>query len=287
MRSRRLLDVLVGIYVSVIVATASALVRWEAVTPTFSAGRAVAVGLTIAAVVALIAGTIGDLAERVTSRSAMAVIGGLALVYLPYLLLVVDPGSTQALIAGIGVLVVIPGFAIRSVANRIVSRQRRETATEIVVVTEHGGKGTRRWLRLREPVFQVCFLVLVVGSMALIGPFAVIERPILLASVMALFVLNDLLDSISGSGSDITVTTNGLHVDQCFKQAFTQWDECDGYRLTDGSVEIVRSRQFFSTQEFDREAISDEAALVDGVATYLPRLNEAGERMDEPIESYC
>jgi len=287
MTSRRLLDVLVGVYVSIIVVTASALVRWEAVAPAFSAGRAVAVGLATAAVVALIARSVSDLGENVTSWSAMAVTGGLPLVYLPYLLLVVEPGATQALIAGIGVLAVIPGFAIRSVANRIVSRQRRETATEIAVVTEHGGKGTRRWLRLREPIFQVCFLVLVVGSVALIGPFAVIERPILLASVMALFVLNDLLDSLTGSGSDITVTTNGLHVDQCFKQSFTQWDECDGYRLTDESVEIVRSRRFFSTQDFDREAISDQTALVDGISTYLPRLNEAGERMDETIESYC
>lgn len=287
MTSRRVLDVLVGIYVSTIMVTASVLVQWKTVAPTFSAGRAITVGLGIAAVVALIARTISDFAERVTSYSFVAALLGFFIIYMVYLILVPKPGSTQAFTAGIGVLAVVTGFVVRTVANRIVSRQLRETATEIVVVTEYGGKGTRRWLRFREPLFAVCVLLLVVGSMALIGPFAVIERPTLLASMMALFILNDLLDSLPKTGSDITVTTNGLHVDQCFKQSFTQWDECDGYRLTDGSVEIVRSRRFFSAQEFNRETISDETALVDGVATYLPRLNEAGERMDKKIESYA
>jgi len=66
MMERRLLDMLVGVYVSLLFVTASALVRWEAIAPEFSVWRAVVIGLAIAAVVAVVAGTVQDLEEKLS-----------------------------------------------------------------------------------------------------------------------------------------------------------------------------------------------------------------------------
>ena len=297
MTSRRVLDVLVGIYVSIIVVTASALVRWETVAPTFSITRAVAVGLGAAVVVALIAGTVSDLVQRVTSRLAMAVTCGLPLVYLVYFLFVLEPGSTQGFVAGVGLFAVFPGIGINSVAQQITTRRLRTMSTKITSVTVGAYKRTalRRWLHIGKHVYVFGLVGLLIGGIVLIGlkntQFQLLITLGTIGFTVFGFVEKKLLNVRGDDGSMIIVTDMGLTVDQCMNgwtnRRFVHWDEFEGYRLTDNTVELVFSKLFIRKWTFDREAISDEAALSDALADYLPRLDKTGERMDKKIESYC
>ena len=134
MDSRRLLDALVGVYVSLVVVTASALLQWNVIAPTFSVGKAVVIGLAIAAVVAGAAGTVDDLAERMASIPTVVVIVGVPLLSVPYIF-ATDPGSTAEFVATIGGIAVLPGIGVLLQASSVRNRRLCETATEIVVVT--------------------------------------------------------------------------------------------------------------------------------------------------------
>jgi len=292
MDSRRLLDALVGVYVSLLFVTASALVRWEAIAPEFSVGRAVVIGLAIAAVLALVAGTVQNLAEKVTS-AVVLLIWGLPVVYFPYLILIPEPGSTQALVAGAGALAVVPGIGVTSIGTRLKIRRLREASTEIVTITvgEYDRNGSRHWLEVGETVLSVSLLLLLIGLMTLIGPLGIFERPAFGFSLAVGLSLHTLFrHRADDDGSKITVTNMGVTVDQyvdgSLSRSFIRWEDLNGYRLTDDTVELVRPRRFLSTVAFDRGEISDETALVDGIRTYLPRLDEAGKRINEEIESY-
>jgi len=284
MRSRRLLDVLVGVYVSIIVVTASALVRWEAVAPTFSAGSAVAVGLAIAAVVALIAGTISDLVERVTSRLAMVVTGGLPLVYLVYLIFVLEPGSTHAFVAGVGTFALVVAVGIGPVAKRITTRRLRDASTEITAVTAGAYEGTalRRWLHIGKNLYTTGFLALLIGAIVLVGLENTRIQFLISFGAVGIggfgFIETKLLEIRGDDGSMIVVTDMGLRGDRYTQgwvsQRFVRWDECEGYRITKGTVEIVFSRRFPEKWTLYREEISDEAALIDALDDYLPRLDD-------------
>ena len=292
MDSWRLLDALVGVYVSLLFVTASALVRWEAIAPEFSIGSAVVVGLGIAAVVAFVAGTVRDLAERVTSAFGPPM-WGIPMVYLPYLLLVPEPGSMQALVAGAGVLTFIPGIGITSIGNRLTNRRLREASTEIVAVTvgEYEETAIRRWLQFGKTLAAFILFTLFIGMVAWVGIITMFERPVFSFSLTVGLTLPTLFDYFADDDSSkITVTDMGVAVDQYingdFTRGFNRWTDLDGYRLTDDTIELVRQRRLFSTMEFNRKEISDEAALVDGIRTYLPRLDEAGNRINEEIDLY-
>ena len=292
MDSRRLLDALVGVYMSLVVVTASALLQWNVVAPTYSVGKAVVIGLAIAAVVAFVARTVQDLAEKVTS-AVVPLIWGLPMAYVPYLILVPEPGSMQALVAGAGALAAVPGIGITSLGNHLKNRRLREASTEIVAVTvgEYEETAIRRWLQFGKTVVSFVMLALLIGMMAWVGILNMFERPAFSFSLTVGLTLPTLFDYFADDDSSkITVTDMGVAVDRYINgdlsREFNQWTNLDGYRVTDDTIELVRPRRLFSTVEFDREEISDETALVDGLNTYLPRLNEAGERINGEIQSY-
>lgn len=281
MKSRRLLDALVGSSGSVILVTASALLRWEAVTPDFPAGIAVGISLGIAVVIALVAGTVDDLPERVGSPGFVVSLLAICLLCFVYLLVVPEPGSTQALVAATGALAVVPGMASLSVANRITNRQLREASTELTVVTVNGGTDGRRWLENGETLVSVTILTVVIVTTALIGPLGLIRRPAPALGLIVGLSLPELFRYLHEDGSEITVTDIGLRVDQWSARPFTRWDDLDGYRVTDDTIELVFSDWYRPTQRFDREEISDEDAFVMGLSEFLLRIDEAGEKIDE------
>jgi len=284
MDSRRLLDALVGVYVSLVVVTASALLQWKVIAPTFSVGKAVVIGLAIAAVVAFVAGTVQDLEEKLSSRSVMAVAAGLPLAYLPYVLLVPEPGSMQALVAGAGLCATIPGASIVSVAKRINSRRLREAATERAVVTVGAYEGTalRGWLHVGKTQYTIVVVALLLGALAVSGPESLVSNPIIMISFFGInvfsFLEKRILKRRGDDGSMIEVTDIGLGGDRFMKgwisRSVIQWDEFDGYRVTDNAVEIEFSRWLPVTWKFDREEISDDTALIDGLSENLPRLDD-------------
>ena len=284
MMERRLLDMVVGVYVSLLFVTASALVRWEAIAPEFSVGRAVVIGLAIAAVVAFVARTVQDLEEKLSSRSVMAVAAGLPLAYLPYVLLVPEPGLMQALVAGAGLCATILGASIVSVAKRINNRRLREAATERAVVTVGAYEGTalRGWLHVGKTQYTIVVVALLLGALAVSGPESLVSNPIIMISFFGInvfsFLEKRILKRRGDDGSMIEVTDMGLGGDRFMKgwisRSVIQWDEFDGYRVTDNAVEIEFSRWLPVTWKFDREEISDDTALIDGLSENLPRLDD-------------
>lgn len=54
------------------------------------------------------------------------------------------------------------------------------------------------------------------------------------------------------------------------------WENLEGYRLTGDTLALVHSGWYLPDQQFDREGISDEEALLDGFCEFLPRLDEHG-----------
>ena len=73
-------------------------------------------------------------------------------------------------------------------------------------------------------------------------------------------------------GTELAVTDAGLRVDR----TITAWDDFQGYRVTDDSVQFVRPQWYLPARSFEREKISDEDALLDELAEFLPRLDEQG-----------
>lgn len=297
MGSRQVLDALVGVYVSMLVVSTSALVRWEAVAPTFSVERAVVVGLGIGVVVALVVGTVDDLAERVTSWPVMAVAVGPPLLYLRYVILVPEPGSTQALVAGAGLFAVIPGAGVFSVGRRINTHRRRETATEITTVTvgAYDGTALRRWLHVGRSLYTLGSVTLICGFIVFVGLENPTSHPILLLVTFGIILdiysilEKRLLRARGDDGSMIVVTDIGLSGDQYIRgrsnRTVTQWEKFDGYRVTDDAIALVFSSPFRQKWEFDREEINDETALVDGLGEYLPRLDAEGATETDNVRS--
>jgi len=273
---RRVLNVLLGVYLALLVVPAALMVGVDGIVGSYLAVAVTGVG--IAGVGALAARSVGDLVDRLCSDLIAFGVICLPLIYLPYMIFATDPGSTAEIAAAIGVAAVVPGSVALFVASHLRIRQLHERSTEIVAVTV-GDPESSAWRQFRLAAAAVSGIALIGAGVAtlLIGSNSFATLTGFLGGLSALLLL------IGDDSTEITVTTNGLQVNQ----SVTIWEDLDGYRLTDDSIEIVRSRRFFPTQEFDREAINDEEVLLNGISTYLPRLNEAGERMDDKVESYC
>lgn len=291
MRERRLLDLAVGVYVSLLCVTASALLQWEAVAPEFSVERAGVIGLAIAAVVTLVAGTVQDLAEKVTSWPVIVSIPGLPLGYFVYLLFVPEQGSLQALIAGAGALGGVLGAAIIAVGSRITNRRLREASTEIASVTVGMYEQTNinPWLQLGKNVLAFSFPILLIGTTAIVGPKKSVEMGIYGGIMIPVFLGLNLFKYRANDDSwKLTVTNMGVAIDQytdgSHGRSFNQWADLDGYRVTDDGVELVRSKWYQLTLDFEREKISDEEALIEGLGEFLPRLDQQGRVERSPIQ---
>jgi hypothetical protein len=274
MDERRVPEALLGAYVATVLVPAAVL---SGVEPAASAGPAVlaGVGLAVAVLVALAARVVDDLVDRVATLEATAVTTLPPLGFLPYMLVETSPGSTAAALAAVGLLGVLPGIGVPVAGAAVRSRRARERATERVAVTVgEGGDGGGN--------YQVAAGLVVMGVL-LLGAAAFVTVTDADVETGTTFVT--LFGSVStmvaiyagDQETELTVTDEGLLVDR----SLSYWDTFEGYRVTDDALELVHTRWYLPTREFDREEISDEDALLDGLAEFLPRLDGEG-RVRQP-----
>jgi len=278
MIERRLLDVIIGVYVSILVVATSALVQWESVASTFSVGVAVALGVGIAAVVALVVSTIEDLANTVASVPVAALTVGLPLVFFPYLIFVAEPASTQALVAAAGLAAVIPGAAVPAGGTMLTNRRQREAATEITVVTVGDDDASEWWTRLQLGGGLLVGTGIMIMVLGMISGF-------LDGGTSLITTLGGLITTVASllgdDSTELAVTDTGLGIDW----RFTRWESFEGFRVTDDNIELHRPEWYHTTQSYDREEITDEETLLEGLGRYLPRLDEDGKRTDTTAET--
>lgn len=271
MGERQVLEALLGVYVGIVLVTAGVLVGREFGVIGLPRGALVVTGIVIAAAVAAAARRVDALVDRVVPLPVAAVTIGVPLAYLPYLILATEPGSGANLVALVGLLAVVPGIGVPVGGAVIKNKHRRQQATEIVAVTVGEEHEDNDWLPNADNNWIAGIGVAVVGvgilavgiglTLGFDGSSTIFTSLSGLATSLLLFV---------DDSSEVAVTDAGLRVDQ----QFLQWDDLTGYRLTDESVEIVTPNWYQSTREFDREEISDEDALINGLNEFLPRVDE-------------
>lgn len=266
MNERRILDALFGVYAAVLLVPTGVLVGWDAGAAELPVTAFIGIGVGIAVVVTLGTRTVDNLVDRVVSLPVVPVIVGLPLLYLPYLIVVAEPGSLRGIIGAIGLLALLPGIGVLASGAIIRNRRLRETSTEIAVVTV-GDTGDKNWRQLQ-------IAALAVGAIALITAGAI-------TAITGDASFSTLLTSVSGlstvfllfnNGKELAVTDVGFRVEQ----SVVVWDDLAGYRLTDEKVVLVRSEWYLPARRFDREEISDEDALIKGLEKFLPRLDKHG-----------
>ena len=264
MIQRRVVDILLGVYIALLVVPAAIIAGGGAIVDSPLAVAAASVG--IAVVGALAARSVDDLVDQLLSAPVVVGVFCLPLVYVPYLIFATEPRSTAALIAVVGCAALVPGSVSLFVGIYLRIRRFREQSTEIVAVTV-GNPGN-------STLKQIGPIAVAVGGITMIGASAWsfftgddgFVTPASLGGLLALMLL------VGDDGTELTVTDIGLYVDQ----PVIFWEDLDGYRLTDDSLALVRSEWYLPDWQFDREEISDEKALLDGLREFLPRLDEHG-----------
>jgi len=267
MNRRWILDVLFGIYAAVLLVPAGALAGWEAGAARLPITVFVGIGVVLAALGTGVARTVDDLVDRLLSRSVVTVMVCLPLVFLPYLILVVDPASGAGTVAIAGLSAVVPGNGALLGGVIVRDRRLRETATEEVVVTV-GDSETNNQRTLRIAAVMIVAMTLIANGAAIVltGDISTTTFTTLVGGLIPVFLL------FADTSRELAVTDVGFRSGQ----STIVWDDLAGYRLTDDNVVLVRSEWYLPNRQFDRADISDEDALIKGLEGFLPRLDEQG-----------
>jgi len=277
MDERRVPEALLACYVATLLGPAALL--WGRETGQLALPGAVAAALAAGLASALVARTVDDLVARLSSWRVAALTVVPPLAYLPYMIVATGPGSADALVAVVGLLAVVPGIGVPVSAAVVRNRRLRAGATEIAVVTVGGdddsadGDGTngssgRNWPVIAA-VVAIGIAMVAVGAVAAFtdgAEFGSLTTALGSLSTALLLLAND------DDETELAVTDAGLRVDR----SMTRWDAFEGYRVTDDQIELVRPGWYRPTRSFERGEISDEDALVEGLAEFLPRLDERG-----------
>jgi len=268
MDERWVVDALLGVYVGLLVGATSALAGLASTAVDPPLRIAVATGIGVGAVVMGAAQRVDDLVDRVASVPLAVGIVGLPLLFLPYQIVVAEPGSVRGIISVVGLLAILPGIGIPSGGAIIRNRRRRAQSTEIVAVTVGEDEETEE-----DTNWSVVGATLMIGSALVAGGLFVFSSDGNIGSLLsALGGLASSIALIRNDNSTIAVTDNGLRINR----TFTEWDGIDGYRLTDDEIQIVRPGWYHITRNFDREEITDEDSLIEGLEELLPRLDRHG-----------
>jgi len=267
MNRRWILDVLLGIYAAVLLVPAGALAGWEAGAARLPITVFVGIGVVLAALGTGVARTVDDLVDRLLSRSVVTVMVCLPLVFLPYLISVVDPLSEAGTVAIAGLSAVVPGNGALLGGVIVRDRRLRETATEEVVVTV-GDSETNNQRTLRIAAVMIVAMTLIANGAAIVltGDISTTTFTTLVGGLIPVFLL------FADTSRELAVTDVGFRSGQ----STIVWDDLAGYRLTDDNVVLVRSEWYLPNRQFDRADISDEDALIKGLEGFLPRLDEQG-----------
>jgi hypothetical protein len=266
MKQRRVLEATLGVYAATLLVTAATLAGWESGAADLSAGVFVATGVAIAAVVCLSIRGITDLADRLLSLPVVVLTVCLPLLYLPYMIFLVDPDSGAGVIAIVGLCAVLPGMLSVLGGTLIRNRRLREQSTEIVTVTLGESEDTQRELRIAAVMIVAITLIAVGVATILTGDISTTTFITLVGGLSPVFLL------FAENGRELAVTDIGLRIEQ----SITVWDDLAGYRLTDEKIVLVGSQWHQFNRTFDREDISDEDALIEGLEGFLPRLDKHG-----------
>jgi hypothetical protein len=268
MRERWALEALIGAYVAMVATPAAALSGWLPALRVTRLPALAAAGVVVTVAAAAAARRIDDVAGAAATLPVAVASILPPLAYLPYMVLATTPESAAALVAAVGLLAVLPGIGVPVVGAVLRSRRVREAATEVAVVTvgETDDEG-RDWPVLAGVTVLAAAFVAVAAFVATTGDdgFEAVWPAFGGVSTTLLLLFGD-------DGSEVAVTDRGLRVDR----AVTSWDDIDGYRVTDERIELVRSAWYLPARGFERERISDEDALLDGLGEFLPRLDRHG-----------
>lgn len=272
MNRRWILDVLLGIYAAVLLVPAGALAGWEAGAARLPITVFVGISVVLAALGTGVARTVDDLVDRLLSRSVVTVMVCLPLVFLPYLVFVVDPASGAGMVAIAGLSAVVPGNGALLGGVIVRDLRLRETATEEVVVTVGDSENNnQRALRIAAVMIVAMTLIANGAAIILTGDISTTTFTTLVGGLIPVFLL------FADTSRELAVTDVGFRSEQ----STIVWDDLAGYRLTDDNVVLVRSEWYLPNRQFDRADISDEDALIKELEGFLPRLDEQGrvERM--------
>lgn len=261
MSARRVLDVVVAVYVGTVVVPAAYLLAATGGGPTsatFLAG--VGVGVFLIAVAA--AGAAEDLPAAVVGFPAWTLFVLPPLSYAAVLVLVDDPALERAALVGIGALVA--GTVALGVALGVRNRRRREAATDLLVL---GGDGDDGVLGVFVAAVLGLGLVVVVGLVAVGGSVEALSSTFVVvaggASSTLLIVLED--------DETVAVTDRGLR----HGNAVVPWERYRGYRLADDALVLVADQWWRPSREVELGE-ADREAVGEVVGRYLPRLDDEG-----------
>jgi hypothetical protein len=276
MDERRPLEALLGVCTAAVLVPGLGLATAR-YGPSPPPGVLVAGGAALAVTVAALARTVDDLPDRLGSLPAVAAAVLLPMAYLPYLLTATTPESEAALACVVGLFAVLPGLGATAGGALVRSRRLRAEATELSVFTlggnddgdGSGGRSDRLIVGALVAVAVVCL-----GAGAAVG----LARDTVAVTTVTTMLggLSTLLLLVGGDddGTEVAVTDRGLRVEG----SFTAWADLAGYRVTDDAVELVRPEWYRPARSFERPGMDDDAesALLEGLAEFLPRLDEAG-----------
>ncbi|MFB6361466.1 MAG: hypothetical protein ABEH59_09115 [Halobacteriales archaeon] len=265
---RRLLSAGLGLYAAALLLPAVLLLGGWSLSSPRQLVVVLSAGLAITIVVTLGVGNGPDRPDRFASLPVAAVTVLPPLAYLPYLVIATTPGSRAAAIAAVGLLSVLPGGAVPLGGAVLRNRRLREQAAEDVVVTVGEGDGDERNWTLIAGMTVMGIGFVAIGAATAVG--GSMDVGAIAPALGGLWTSVALL--AADSDSEVAVTDVGLRIDR----SVTRWADLEGYRVTDDAVELVRRQWYLPTRDFDRDEISDEAALLAGLETYLPRLDDPG-----------
>jgi len=260
-----MVEALLGVYAAQVVVAAGALAGWEAGAAELPVTTFVATGVVIAVGVGATVRTIDDLVDRLLSLPVVAVMVCLPLLFLPYLIFVVDPLSEAGLVAIMGVSGVVSGNVAVLAGVLIRNSRLRETATELVVVTVGESDTDQRTLRIAA-VIIVGFALLAAGGTTIVtGGISTMTLTTFVGGLMPTVLL------FATNGRELAVTDIGVRI----QHSIIDWRDLAGYRLTDDEVVLVRSEWYLPARRFDRGEM-DDAALIEELGEFLPRVDEQG-----------
>jgi hypothetical protein len=236
-----------------------------------SLGTILAAGLAIAAAGALAATLVPELPDRVTSLPSVAATILPPLCFLPYMILT-PPDVAPEPFPIVGLLAVVPGIGVPAAGAVLRNYRLRERATEHAVVTVGDDDDSILDSRGKSVLFVLAGIG---GVMMIVGTaLSVIADSMAGTSMLtSLGGLSSLLFLFTDDSTELAVTDAGLRVDR----SMTPWDDLDGFRVTDDTIEIDRVRWWVLTRDFDRDEIDDDAALIEALAEFLPRTDVATE----------
>lgn len=268
MRPRTAVEALLGTYLAMVLVPGVALTMRALGRGLPSRRLLMAGGLLTAVAMTLAARTTVDLVERVTAPAVVVATVVPPLAYLPALVATAAPGSPVAAVAAAGLLAVLPGLGVPTGAVILRNRRLRKRATERTVVTvgDDGGRDRRDWLFVSAAVLLGVVSLVTGLATVLVGGFD-LSITTLFGSVSTFLLLLD------DDDTELAVTDRGLRIDR----SLVPWDELEGYRVTEDRIVLVRSQWYLPARRFDRDEVGDEPALLDGLGSFLPRLDAADD----------